>query len=108
MAMLGKDAILVIAAVMLLSGPALARPFYRLVEPTPACLQLGDARHLAQLGASGNEERVGTSCVWRLTGSNFIVDRDETDFVCLHYSQRRCLWVPSRAVKRTSFDDGVF
>jgi hypothetical protein len=105
--MLRKGAILVVAAAMLLGGPALARPFYRLVEPTPACLLLSDARQLTQSETSA-KERVGTSCVWGLTGSNFIADRDERGFLCLHYSQGRCLWVPSRAVKRTSFDDGVF
>jgi hypothetical protein len=99
--MFRKDAVLVLAAGMLLTGPALARPLYR-VEATTACLLLDDARLVAR-----SSERVGTSCLW-LSASNYLIDRVEQGFVCLHYSQRRCLWVPSRAVGRMSFDDGVF
>jgi hypothetical protein len=106
--MLRKDAILVLAAVMLLSSSALARPFYRLVEPTAACFQLEDTRLLAQ---SARDDLAGTSCL-RLSPSNFrlsfLIDRFEVGFACLHYSRRDCLWVPSRSIRRTSVDDGVF
>ena len=107
-AMLRNDAILALAAVMLLTGPASARPFYRLVEPTAACFLLGDARLLAQ---SAKDDLAGTSCL-RLSPSNFLsnflIDRFEEGFACLHYSRRDCLWAPSRAVRPTSVDDGVF
>jgi hypothetical protein len=105
-AMLRKFAILVVAAVTLVSGPARARSLYW-VESTLACSLLDDARLLARSKISAKNERVGTGCTW-LSTSNYLIDQVEQGFVCLHYSRRRCLWVPSRAIGGVSFDDGVF
>jgi hypothetical protein len=103
--MLRKVAILVVAAVTLLGGPAGARSLYW-VKSTLACSLLDDARLLARSKISAKSE-VGTGCTW-LSTSNYLIDQVEQGFVCLHYSRKRCLWVPSRAVEGVSFDDGVF
>ncbi len=105
--MFRKNAILVVAAIVLTRCPAAARQYYRLIEPTAACVELKDARHFARSPASSLDNLAGTSCR-RLSGSSFQVDQDEGDFACLHLARRECLWVPYRLLKGNGFDDGVF
>jgi hypothetical protein len=111
--------IAVCALILLFIAPfqaANARSVSRLEQRAFGCADISDIEKLFRMtrelpeGDSKNEaiRKYATARCVELPRGTVIYDDSDSDYVCVHDRQHRCLWVPRRSFRATGLDDGVF